>query len=80
RIEGRAAGEEHVFGVSPRYEDLNWDGLPFSREQFQKVTSLDHEAWQHELKLHDELFEQLGPRVPGELRAVKDRIEARMAG
>ncbi|HWP19064.1 MAG TPA: phosphoenolpyruvate carboxykinase (GTP) [Burkholderiaceae bacterium] len=80
RIEGRAAGDEHVFGVSPRYEDLTWEGLSFSRQQFDQVTGLDHQAWQQELKLHDELFEQLGPRVPKELREVKGRIEARMAG
>ncbi len=31
RIEGTAAGAENVFGISPRYDDLNWDGLDFSR-------------------------------------------------
>src|SRR5690606_38521320 len=30
RIEGRADGFELVFGTSPRYEDLHWDGLSFS--------------------------------------------------
>ena len=25
RIDGRADGAEHVFGISPRYEDLSWD-------------------------------------------------------
>jgi phosphoenolpyruvate carboxykinase (GTP) len=34
RIEGKAAGTEHVFGVSPSYEELNWTGLDFTREQF----------------------------------------------
>ncbi len=30
RVEGKAQGTDHVFGVSPRYEDLNWTGLDFS--------------------------------------------------
>ena len=50
RIEGKAEGTEHVFGVSPRYEDLNWTGLDFSAEQFDTVTSIDKAAWQAELQ------------------------------
>jgi phosphoenolpyruvate carboxykinase (GTP) len=30
RIEGKAQGTEHVFGVSPTYEELNWTGLNFT--------------------------------------------------
>ena len=40
RVEGRATGVEHAFGISPRYEDLSWDGLPFTRAQFDTVTSI----------------------------------------
>ena len=32
--EGKAGGQDNAFGISPRYEDLHWDGLNFSREQF----------------------------------------------
>ncbi|MCK7493039.1 MAG: phosphoenolpyruvate carboxykinase domain-containing protein [Comamonadaceae bacterium] len=28
------AAQDNVFGISPRYEDLHWDGLAFTREQF----------------------------------------------
>ncbi|MBP6893441.1 MAG: phosphoenolpyruvate carboxykinase (GTP) [Pseudacidovorax sp.] len=79
RIEGQGQGDEHVFGVSPRYEDLNWTGLDFSREQFDKVTSIDKAAWQAELKLHSELFEQLAHHLPEELPQTKAAIEQRLA-
>jgi len=79
RVEGQAGGAEHVFGVSPRYEDLNFDGLEFSREQFQSVISIDKAAWQAELKLHAELFETLSYHLPAELPATKARIEAALA-
>lgn len=79
RIEGQGQGDEHVFGVSPRYEDLNWTGLDFSREQFDKVTSIDKAAWQAELKLHTELFEQLAHHLPQELPQTKAAIEQRLA-
>jgi phosphoenolpyruvate carboxykinase (GTP) len=79
RLEGRVNAEEHVFGLSPRYEDLVWDGLNFSREQFNSVIGIDHAAWQQEMKLHDELFEQLSYHLPAALRATKDRIEQQLA-
>ena len=79
RIEQKAEGSEHVFGVSPRYEDLNWTGLDFSAKQFDTVTSIDKAAWQAELKLHAELFEQLSHHLPKELPATKAAIEQRLA-
>ncbi len=79
RIEGKGEGTEHVFGVSPRYEDLNWSGLDFSAEQFNTVTHIDKAAWQAELKLHAELFQQLAHHLPKELSATKAAIEQRLA-
>ncbi len=79
RVEGKAQGVDHVFGVSPRFEDLNWTGLDFSAEQFETVSSIDKAAWQAELKLHTELFEQLAHHLPKELPATKAAIEERLA-
>jgi len=79
RIEGTAGGVEHPFGTSPTYEDLRWDGLPFTREQFDSVIGIDRAAWQQELALHDELFAQLALGLPPQLPATKARIEERLA-
>jgi len=79
RIEGQDTGTDHIFGISPRYEDLNWTGLDFSAEQFRTVTSIDKAAWQAELKLHAELFQQLAHHLPKELPATKSAIEQRLA-
>ncbi|MEJ7931503.1 phosphoenolpyruvate carboxykinase (GTP) [Ramlibacter sp. AN1015] len=79
RIEGAVQGDEHVFGVSPSYEELNWTGLDFSREKFNAVTSIDKAAWLKELQLHTELFEQLAYHLPQELGATKAQIEKRLA-
>jgi phosphoenolpyruvate carboxykinase (GTP) len=67
RIEGRAGGIEHVFGVSPRFEDLNWNGLDFAPADFARITSIDADAWRHEVESHGELFARLGTRLPAEL-------------
>ncbi len=79
RVEGEQGGVEHVFGITPRYEELNWDGLNFSREQFDAVTHVDTSAWQQEVKLHDQLFTQLAYHLPAELSQTKARIEAKLA-
>jgi phosphoenolpyruvate carboxykinase (GTP) len=80
RVEGgKTEGVEHITGVSPRYEDLNWTGLDFTAEQFATVTSIDKAAWEAELKLHAELFKQLEHHLPKELPETKAAIEQRLA-
>ena len=78
RIEGTAQGAENVFGTSPRFEDLRWNGLAFTREQFAAAIGIDKAAWQQELVLHTELFRQLESKLPAALPATKEQIEARL--
>jgi phosphoenolpyruvate carboxykinase (GTP) len=79
RIEGKASGDEHLTGVSPTYNELNWTGLDFSPTQFEAVTSVDKAEWAAELKLHDELFTQLAYHLPEALKTTKAKIEAALA-
>ena len=79
RVDGEGQGSDNLFGVSPRYEDLSWAGLDFTREQYQSVITLDHTAWQHELALHGDLFKQLADRLPSELLSIKGKLEQKLA-
>ena len=79
RAEGQAGGVDNLFGTSPRFEDLRWDGLDFTRAQFDTVIGIDKASWQQELVLHTELFKQLEFHLPAELPATKARIETRLA-
>ncbi|MCC7151330.1 MAG: phosphoenolpyruvate carboxykinase (GTP), partial [Rubrivivax sp.] len=79
RLQGRAGGSENVFGLSPRYEDLRWDGLTFTREQFTAVIGIDKAAWQQELALHEDWFAKLAHKLPAALPATMKRIEAALA-
>ncbi|GGB95943.1 phosphoenolpyruvate carboxykinase [GTP] [Pseudoduganella buxea] len=79
RIEGQAGGIETLFGTTPRYGDLHWDGIPFSPEEFETITSIDKDAWREELKLHAELFDKLAYRLPKELTDNKAKLEQRLA-
>jgi phosphoenolpyruvate carboxykinase (GTP) len=79
RIEGKAGGVENLFGTTPEYGDLNWDGLPFTQQQFDTITSIDKAAWVEELKLHTELFEKLAYHLPQELADHKAALEKRLS-
>ncbi|HZE90795.1 MAG TPA: phosphoenolpyruvate carboxykinase domain-containing protein, partial [Rhizobacter sp.] len=78
RIEGQGQGAENIFGVSPRFKDLNWTGAKFTAAQFEQVMQVDKAAWRAEMDLHAGLFEQLAHRLPAELGAAKARLEARL--
>ncbi|WP_444633346.1 phosphoenolpyruvate carboxykinase (GTP) [Cupriavidus oxalaticus] len=80
RVEGKGQGAEHVFGTTPRYEDLNWDGVAFSPAQFEQVTSIDRDAWREELALHDALFTQLNHRLPQALAETRAALGKRLEG
>jgi phosphoenolpyruvate carboxykinase (GTP) len=79
RIEGRAGGVEHVFGTTPRYQDLNWNGLEFSAGDYAKITSIDRAMWEKEFALHAELFDKLAARLPKALKLAKAELEKRLA-
>jgi phosphoenolpyruvate carboxykinase (GTP) len=79
RVDGEAGGEQTLFGISPRYDDITWSGLDFTRAQYQTVMTVDHAAWQQELQLHDALMDQLSTRLPAQLRTLKSELEARLA-
>ncbi|MBC3808949.1 phosphoenolpyruvate carboxykinase (GTP) [Undibacterium seohonense] len=79
RIDGSTSGAENIFGISPKYEDLTWDGLNFTAEQFETITSIDKDAWKAELDLHTELFDKLKYRLPAALEATKATLAGRLA-
>ena len=79
RIEGKVQGTEHVFGVVPAYEEVSWNGLSFSAEQFKAATSTDKADWRKEMELHTELFNQLAYHLPRELTETKAKIERELA-
>jgi phosphoenolpyruvate carboxykinase (GTP) len=79
RIDGKAGGVEHVFGISPRFEDMQWDGLDFPRAQYERIASVNRDDWQKEIALHAELFDRLAGRLPPELEQTKRALRARSA-
>jgi len=78
RLEGSAQGQEHVFGLSPRFDDIDWTGLDFSPAQYDAINAVDPADWREELRLHEALFDQLQQGLPQALRDTKRAIEGRL--
>lgn len=76
RVDGKAEGRDNLFGVTPRFEDMNWDGLDFSQSQFDSVTRIEAHAWKDELALHRQLFEDLHQGLPQALLDVERKLSA----
>ncbi|MGQ0561612.1 MAG: phosphoenolpyruvate carboxykinase (GTP) [Gemmatimonadota bacterium] len=67
RVHGRGYALESPLGFMPRYEDIDWTDLEFSREVFtQELMAVQRDQWMNELQLHDNLFTKLYDRLPKE--------------
>lgn len=64
RIEGHANAVPTAMGLVPAFDDINWQGLDFSKQDFELVTSQDKQLWLKELQRHGQLFDKLGERMP----------------
>ncbi len=67
RAHGRIAGKETPIGWMPRYEDICWDGLDFSKARFEELQEFDRSAWRAEVIGHEELFLELHDHLPPEM-------------
>ena len=75
RVHGRAFAEESPLGWMPRYEDIEWKGMPdFSKEKFYKLMAIDREAWKAELLSHEELFGKLYDKLPREFILMRELL------
>jgi phosphoenolpyruvate carboxykinase (GTP) len=76
RVRGESDAVETPLAFMPRYENMDWRGLDFTREQFDLVTSIDEELWLKELEMHGDLFHLLSDRLPEELTYVRGLLIA----
>ena len=67
RVQGHGRGRETPIGWVPRYEDIDWDGLDFSRGDFGELMKVDLTAWRKEVIAHEELFIELHDHLPPEM-------------
>jgi phosphoenolpyruvate carboxykinase (GTP) len=72
RVNQRAAAVQSPLGWIPSYSDLVWDGMDgFASEHYAHLISIDPQHWQEELRQHDQLFDKLREKLPGEFLAIR---------
>jgi phosphoenolpyruvate carboxykinase (GTP) len=74
RIHGNASSVESPIGWMPRYEDIDWEGLDYSNEDFSKIMYVDAEMWKQELLSHEELFSRIYDKLPKEVFFMRELL------
>ena len=78
RAQGRAAGRETPIGWMPRYDDIEWSGMDFPREQFEELQEVNRAAWRTEVIGHEELFIDLHDHLPPEIIYERELLICRL--
>ncbi len=74
RVTGKTSAVESPVGWMPRYEDIDWTGLDFSRHDFEMIMEVDREAWKQEVLMHEELFQRMYDKLPKEFIFMRELL------
>jgi len=77
RVQGQVGAVESPLGLMPRYEDLTWAGLNFSKDKYQGIMDITREGAVSEAKEIKEYFATFGNRLPAAMEAERLKLEAR---
>ncbi|MBQ2633940.1 MAG: phosphoenolpyruvate carboxykinase (GTP) [Oscillospiraceae bacterium] len=78
RAFGEAEAVESEIGWLPRPEDINLEGTDVSRETLEGLLTVDRDLWRTECEGIRAYYEQFGDRLPQELAAELDSLEAKL--
>ncbi|MDZ3837785.1 MAG: phosphoenolpyruvate carboxykinase (GTP) [Rhodospirillales bacterium] len=75
RVQGRAEAVESPFGLMPRYEDITWAGLDFSRDKYHGIMDIARQGLMAEAAEIRQFFDTFGDRLPEELERQRKALE-----
>ncbi len=78
RSHGRAQAKETPIGWTPYYEDIDWKGLDFPRDDFEKMQEVYRATWRKEVLGHEELFIDLHDHLPPEMIYQRELLICRL--
>jgi phosphoenolpyruvate carboxykinase (GTP) len=77
-VNGKGHGYESALGWMPKYEDIDWRGLDFPREQWDELNALDKDRMKKAAVSHEELFMSLWDKLPKEMLFLRDLQQGRL--
>ena len=80
RCEGKVDAVETPIGYVPKAEDINIEGLSdITLDVLKGLLEIDNDLWLEDVKGVEELYDQIGERVPAELRKQLADLRARLS-
>lgn len=78
RANGKAYGIETPLGWMPRYDDIDWQGLNFTKELWEKMMAFDRDNLRLQTIHHEKLFLELYNHLPKEMIFERELYICRM--
>jgi phosphoenolpyruvate carboxykinase (GTP) len=78
RSSGQGSAHEGRLGWMPYKEDLDWSGLEFSDEDWEKLMKIEPEKLRMQTLRHEELFLQLSESLPKEMLFERELLVSRL--
>ncbi len=74
RVNGESHANETALGWMPRYDDIDWSGLEFAKEDWNQLMKIDGETLRTQTLGHEELFLKLWDHMPKEMAWQRDLL------
>ena len=71
--------KETAIGYVPEVDDINLDGLDFSKEALAGILNVDKDLWKAEVPGIKEFYAKFGDKLPAKLQEQLDTLEAKLA-
>ena len=78
RVHNRVGAAESPFGYMPRYEEMDFQGLDFSKAQFEAITSISRSEAASEVEEIKGFFAKFGQALPPELEKQREAFSQRI--
>lgn len=79
RIEGTAKAQTTAIGNVPTSDQLNLENLKVTPADIQTALTVNNDEWQSEISLIEIWFNQIGDKLPPEMRAEFEALKQRLA-
>lgn len=77
RVHDRVGAVESPFGLSPRYEDIPWEGLNFSKAQYEMIMDISRTGALSEAEEIKGYFAKFGSDLPSDLEQLRGQLAQR---
>ena len=79
RVNSRVDASNGTFGLVPKFEDINWDGLEFNTSDFDALIKIPKDEGIKEIEEVKEHFDKFGNFLPKELELQREELHKKLS-